>query len=88
MILAAHDLRCHIARRTGRIRRVFGAQNLRNTHICDSHVAILLHNYVFRLYVPMDHALIVHVLQTKHHASDHKLGLRLSEAPANPNVVP
>jgi len=86
MILAAHNLGCHVAGRTRRILRVLISQDLCNAHICDAHIARLLHDDVLRLDIAMNHPLIVHVLQAQHHARQHKLRLILTESALDPDM--
>lgn len=77
MVLATHDLWRHVAGCTRGVRTVLGAEDLGDAHVSDAHVAVFFHHDVLRLDVSVDHALVVHVLKPKHHASDHEFGLFL-----------
>jgi len=74
VILSAHDLRSHVTRCTGSVLRILRLPNLGNSHVCYAQVAILFHNYIFWLNIPMNYTLRVHVLEPEHHACDHELG--------------
>ena len=87
VILTAHDLRCHIARSTRRVLRVLRLKNLRDAHVGNSYIAVRLHHDILGLDVPMDHALIVHVFKSEHHARKHELCLFLRESATLAYVV-
>jgi len=87
VILPAHDLRRHVARRARGIRSIISFQNSGNALVSYSQVAILLHNDVLWLDVPMNHILVVHVFEADDHACNHKFSLLFVEPALFANVV-
>ena len=88
MILATHYFGSHVARCTRGVRGILGFQNFCDSHICDTDISILLHDNVFRLDISMNYALVMHVFETEHHASHHKLCFRFRESSSSADVVP
>ena len=80
MVLTAHDFGGHITWRPRRVMGVVGRPDARDSHVCDSYVAIAFQEQVFRLDVPVDHPVTMHVLEAHNYASDKELGLLLREA--------
>ena len=81
MILPAHDLRSHVARRARSVVGVVGGPNPGNAHVGDVHVALLVEQQVLRLDVSVDHAISMHIVQAHKYASHKELSLWLRELP-------
>lgn len=64
MVLTAHDLRRHIARRARGVLCVVWVPDPRYTQVRDPHVALLIKHEVLGLDVPVEDALAVEELET------------------------
>lgn len=87
MILATHDLRCHISRGARRLAGIVGAPVARNAEVRQTQVAVRFEHEVLRLDVAMDDAATMHSLQCLNETSNEELGLLLSEAALSSDVV-
>ena len=86
VVLSTHNLWRHVARSAWSVRGVILLKNSRYAHVCDSEVAVVLHNNILGLYVSVNHVFVVHVLETNHHAGDHEFGLGLIKSLPLANV--
>lgn len=68
MILPAHHLRRHVARRSGRVLSVLFSPVSGDSEICDSEVALVVDDQVLGLDVSVYDLLIVTVFETGHEA--------------------
>ena len=79
MVLAAHHLRGHIAWRAWCVMRVIRRPNSRYPEICDTDIPIVIKQKILGLYVAMNHAMAMHILQPDDNACNKKLSLWLWE---------
>ena len=73
MILTAHDLGSHVARRARCVLRIFWVPQTGDTQIGDSEVAVFVEDEVLRLDVTVQDGVLVQVLKAEKHASDEEL---------------
>lgn len=88
MILTRENFWSHVARRSTSFTAIIFLQNLRNAHICNSEVALLIQNQILWLNVPMDNILFMHVFQSEYEARDQKFALCFCKLFLLNHVVP
>jgi len=87
VVLAAHDLGRHVARGAAGLLGVVRVPNAGDAEVGDPDVAALVEHQIFWLDVPVEDALVVHVLERQKDARDEKAGLFFREAAVPRNVV-
>ncbi len=85
--LTAHNLRRHVAWRTGRVLLVFRVPNTRDAQVCNLEVAIRIEHQIFRFNVSVQDALLVKVFKGHEHACDEEACLLFGELLARGQVV-
>lgn len=73
VVLAAHHLWRHVARRSRSVLGVFRVPDPGNAEIGDSEVTRIIEDEVFRLDVAMQNAVLVQILKAEQHARHEKL---------------
>ena len=77
MVLAAHDLRSHVARRSAGLLGVVRAPDPGDAEVSQSEIATLVENQVLWLDVPVEDAFLVDVFERNEDASYEELSLLL-----------
>jgi hypothetical protein len=88
MILATHYFLSHIAWSARGVGAIFCPVHFGNSHVSNANITIFFHDDVFRFDISVDHSLVMHILESQDHASDHELCLGFVKLSTFANVIP
>ena len=87
MVLSAHDFGSHVSGGARRLTGIVGGENLGDSEIGQSQVAVIVKNKIFRLDVSVNYVLSVDGFESVHQTGDKKLGGVFGELAAARDVV-
>ena len=67
MILAAHDFRCHVARRSTSLARIVRGKDACDAKVSEAKIAFIIKDQILRLYIPVNDSLFVNFLDAQNH---------------------
>ena len=82
MIFLCQHFRGHIARSSARVSFILRLELASDAHISDMEIPTGVQDEILRLDIPVDDALVMHMLKAKNQASDQKLALSFSKGVA------
>ena len=88
VILAAHDLWCHVARRATRLTCIVRAEDPSNTEISQSKVAFIVEHKILRLDVPMYYQLGMDCIESMNKTCNEETGDLHRELALARNMIP
>ena len=87
VVLAAHDLGRHVARRSARLTRVISRENTGDAEVREAQVAFIVENQVLGLDIPMDDQLCVDGIKGVNEARDEEAGNLLVELASTGDMI-